>query len=96
MKITKGTVFGAIKYIDNYGNLVTNISREMLEGQSWSVMVNNIKINSHFTYSTVEQSKLLVLIGSHGYLEIAVNGGNAKIVLDKNYGDLIKVTLNQL
>ena len=102
MKITEDTVVGAVQYIDIYGNLVTNIPAEVLQGKSWyaiantrdSIVENDIKINSTLTYSSVEKSDLVALIGSHGYLEIAVNGGSAKMILDKDYGDLIKVQLN--
>ena len=42
----------------------------------------------------MEKFALVALIASHGYLEIAVNGGSAKMILGKDYGDLIKVKLN--
>ena len=94
MEIMGDTIIGAIHYIDIYGNLITNIPAEVLQGKSWYVLDQEIKINSNLTYSSVKRSDLVALIGSHGYLEIAVNGGSAKMMLDKDYGDLIKVKLN--
>lgn len=94
MEMVGNTIIGAIQYIDIYGNLVTNIPAEFLQGKSWYVIDNEIQIHSNLTYSSVEKFALVALIASHGYLEIAVNGGSAKMILGKDYGDLIKVKLN--
>jgi hypothetical protein len=41
----------------------------------------------HHTYSEVDRGQLLAMVGSNGYLEIAVNQGNAATWLDVSIGD---------
>lgn len=43
------------------------------------------------TYSEVERGQLLAMVGSNGYLEIAVNQGNAATLLDVSMGDEVTV-----
>ncbi|MGI0481308.1 SAM hydrolase/SAM-dependent halogenase family protein [Geminocystis sp. CENA526] len=92
--INNNEIIGSIQYIDVYGNLITNISQDMLHNKSWYVLENTLQINPDFTYSSVNQGELLALIGSHGWLEIAVNCGSAKMKLNKQYLDRIKVVIN--
>jgi S-adenosyl-L-methionine hydrolase (adenosine-forming) len=87
-------IIGSIQYIDIYGNLVTNIPADILDHKSWYVIEGEYKINNYLTYSSVNQGDLLALIGSHGWLEIAVNSDSAKIKLNKQYCDQIRVIIN--
>ncbi|BAQ60999.1 hypothetical protein GM3708_1405 [Geminocystis sp. NIES-3708] len=92
--INNQEIIGSIQYIDIYGNLVTNIPVNMLNNKSWYVIEKKTKIEQHLTYSNVNEGDLLALIDSNGWLEIAVNGGSAKIELNKQYYDQIKVIFN--
>lgn len=91
--IKEKEIIGSIQYIDTYGNLITNIPSKMLENKSWYVQEGDNKIFPQFTYSNIKKKELLTLIGSHGYVEIAINQGNAKIILNKEYGDFITVKI---
>jgi S-adenosylmethionine hydrolase len=51
------------------------------------------KIKFGKSYVDVEKGKILALIGSHGFLELAVNLGNAAKTLKINFGD--KITLKK-
>jgi hypothetical protein len=51
-------------------------------------------IHHYLTYNSVNKGDLLALIGSHGWLEISVNGERAKIKLNKQYFDQIKLIIN--
>lgn len=84
-------IIGIIQYVDNFGNLITNIPSKILENKSWIVTIDEKIMAKGETYSNVDTGELIALIGSHGWLEIAVNCGNAKIKLQKNLGDQIKV-----
>ena len=88
------TIQGIIQYIDIFGNLITNIPAKLVKNRSWYVQDKSLTIESYTTYNDVSPSELLSLIGSHGYVEIAVNGGNAKMTLNKQYGDIIEVKIN--
>lgn len=90
-----------IIYADEFGNLVTNIHSNNLSrlglklGRNIVLEIGENKFNTEFrrTYSEVAKKELLVLIGSHNYLEIAVNQGSAKEMLKINKGDELKLIL---
>ncbi len=48
-------------------------------------------IPSGQTYSDTELGKAIAFIGSHGWVEIAVNGGSARSQLQLNWGENVKV-----
>ncbi|MEC4811878.1 MAG: SAM-dependent chlorinase/fluorinase [Scytonema sp. PMC 1069.18] len=89
--ITETEATGCIQYIDRFGNLVTNISGSYVEGKPWSVNIAGLKIPGCETYSNVELGDVIALIGSHGWVEIAINSGNAQSKLQLQLGDKVKV-----
>ncbi|HIK37852.1 MAG: SAM-dependent chlorinase/fluorinase [Geminocystis sp.] len=93
LQVKSTEIIGAIQYIDIYGNLITNIPAKLLENKNWCVVDKEITIPHRLTYSSVGVNQLVALIGSHGYLEIAVNQGSAKMFLNKEYGDTITVKI---
>lgn len=76
-------IAGTIQYIDHFGNLVTNIPGNYVEGKSWVVVAGSLTIPSVHTYSDAPPGTLLALIGSHGWVEIALSGGSAELKLQK-------------
>jgi S-adenosylmethionine hydrolase len=86
-------IIGSIQYIDIFGNLITNIPARAVVRKSWSVVVDDLVIPRGETYSSIKEGEVVALVGSHGWVEIAVNGGNAKIKLQKNLGEQIKIKL---
>ena len=87
--------------IDQFGNLITNISAHELQdfchgkpGRTPQVRIGNLVISGlSSTYEGVEASKPLALIGSRGYLEIAVNAGRANTHLKVQKGDGVTVVI---
>jgi S-adenosyl-L-methionine hydrolase (adenosine-forming) len=49
----------------------------------------------HRTYGEVEAGELLALVGSSGYLEISVNGGNAATQLGSKVGDTVTLHISE-
>lgn len=86
-------IISYVQYIDYFGNIITNLSGEEVQGKQWFVTVNHQNIASGNTYSSVPPKNLLALIGSHGWIEIAMNQGNAADALSLYYGDIIKVNI---
>ena len=89
-------IIGCIQYIDRFGNLITNIPSELVKEKSWQIDLNRGKgiiINSGKTYSDVAPGKAITLIGSHGWIEIAVNGGSARKELDLTWQDKIQIMI---
>ncbi len=85
-------IAGEIIYADRFGNLTTNIEAGALTEPVGTVMLKEVTItglSSHF--AQVETGQPVVLINSFGYLEIAVNQGNAREVLQTNIGDPVQV-----
>ena len=96
----KGELVGKIVTVDNFGNLITNIDFNNLEKvhQAGHEIIQ-IKIGYHVisglseTYNSVQSKTSLALIGSRGYLEIAVNKGNAAQVLNVEKGAEVRVVV---
>ncbi|HAE06323.1 MAG TPA: hypothetical protein DCG18_06130 [Richelia sp.] len=84
-------IVGCIQYIDQFGNLVTNIPSTLLKNKSWYVQIGSLRINSYSTYTEVYLGEILALISSHGWVEIAVNQGNAQLRLQVELGKKISV-----
>lgn len=91
LEITDTGIIGCIQYIDHFGNLITNVSPAVLKSRKWTVKIGDMIIPQVQTYSDVKQGDFLVLVGSHGWLEIAVNGGNAQLSLGLNLGDRVSI-----
>jgi len=81
-------IVGSVLYVDQFGNLVTNIDRDELtrtcqQRSNAQVYLNGQCIGPLRTcYADVASGEALALIGSNGSLEIAVNRGRAAEVLD--------------
>jgi S-adenosyl-L-methionine hydrolase (adenosine-forming) len=73
---------GAVRWIDRFGNLITNIAASMLPSTKNAASVRasaagqNINGLSH-AYGDHQPQELVALVGSSGYLEIAVVDGSA-------------------
>jgi hypothetical protein len=97
-----GEIHAEAVYVDGFGNVVTNIKPEILirvgfqfdsklkievRGQVFEVVL-------HRTYSEAAPGELLATIGGHGFLELAVNQGDAAGLLNMQVG--VPVTLRSL
>lgn len=88
---TEEAIAGTIQHIDHFGNLITNIPGSEVVSQSWSVAIGEITIPGKLTYTDAPTGSLLALIGSHGWVEIAVSGGSAQSQLRFDIGNPIQV-----
>lgn len=84
---TPDTRQGVLQYIDHFGNLITNLSGQDLPGDAWVVHFQGQVLPGHQTYGEVAPGTPVVLVGSHGWVEIAINGGNAQAILQAQVGD---------
>lgn len=87
------TLVGHVLHIDNFGNLITNIKSADLPEPPFTIEAGNQSIRS-LSRTYAEGGGLLALIGSSGYLEVALNGGNASTFLDAKVGDEVKIRTN--
>lgn len=84
---------GSIQYIDHFGNLVTNIPADRLPDQSWHMQLGKYIVPYYTTYGDTQPGTALALVGSHGYVEIAVNGGSAAEGLNAQVGEDVALIL---
>ncbi|MFC1902613.1 S-adenosyl-l-methionine hydroxide adenosyltransferase family protein [Chloroflexota bacterium] len=87
-----GSLVGHVLHVDGFGNLITDIKGEDLPQTEWSVTieVGGQRI-SGLSHTYAEGGGLLALIGSNGYLEIAVKEGSAHALLDAKIGDEVRI-----
>ena len=81
-------VAGRVVHIDRFGNVVTNIRATQLPHGEIVVEVADTKIHG-LSATFADADRLLALIGSHGYLEIAENLSSAAQRLGIRIGDAV-------
>ena len=87
---------GQVTAIDSFGNLVTNITRDMLAGvprdESVGVFCDEHETRGIFTaYADQPPMTLIALIGSNDCLELAIVEDSAKIMLGVGVGAPVEV-----
>jgi len=98
-RLTKNALFGEVLHVDDFGNIVTNISRAEFEktgirkGAMLRLRVGDkvIKLKFCSAYGEVPVGKSLALIGSHDFFEIAVNQGNASKRFKTKVEDVVSI-----
>ncbi len=95
----QGELVGAVVSVDRFGNFTTNIDERCLKKfykpnheKKLEIIIgeNRIKGLSN-SYSSVKHNHPLAIIGSFGYLEIALNHGNASRHFKTVKGDTILI-----
>lgn len=89
---------GEVIYVDGFGNLVLNISADLIRNREpvnkkFKANIKEIKLPLLNTYSDVAKGKPLALIGSFGFLEIAVNKGSAAEMFSAGVGEPVVVEI---
>lgn len=78
-----GKIHGKAIFVDDFGNVVTNIGGDVLIGLcrfGEQLEVNGIETTFVHTYCEAPKGSLITLVGSHGMVEIACNGDNAATI----------------
>ena len=87
---------GQVVAVDNFGNLVTNITRDMLAGaptdETVAVRCDEHETRSIFTtYADQPPRTLIALVGSNDQLELAIVDDSAKLMLGVGVGAPVEV-----
>ena len=97
-EIRENAASGQVIYIDNFGNIITNITEEiLLKGLAYDkkIMVyigeKHIEIPFVKAYGFVKKRKMLATIGSSDFLEIGINQGNAAKKLSIKEDDKVEI-----
>jgi len=92
---TDAGITGYIQYIDRFGTLVTNIPGASTRDRQWSLTAGGKVILGCKTYGDTRLGSLLALEGGHGFIEIAMNSGNAQSKLQMGYRSPVTVVFNR-
>lgn len=96
--IEEDVIRGTIIYIDDFGNAVTNIHRDLfnLQRNNRKFEINARRQQYTITvlsdqYAEVPRGNLVALFNTSGLLEIAINQGNASNLLGLKNNDTIRI-----
>lgn len=93
-------LLGEIIHIDAFGNLITNVREqglsEFIRGGSPVIRVGRRTLRGiRKGYWEGKTSEPMALIGSSGFLEISIRGGNAQKALRLKKGDKIQIAIEK-
>jgi len=90
-----GTIVGHILHIDRFGNLITDVESQRIKarsGEGMTIEIAGQTINGlGLTFSSVGEGELVAYLGSAGYLEVAVRGGDAAQALGMKVRDEVVI-----
>ena len=86
----QGVIQGRIIYVDRFGNLISNIGRSSVIKGSVTVKIEGSRIEG--LSRSYSGEGLVALIGSQGYLEVAIGRGSAAQRLGANVGTRLTVS----
>lgn len=86
-----GALAGRVVHIDRFGNLVTDVRGSDLARGPVRVEIAGRRIDGLSATYGLEKGRLVALIGSGGYLEVAVTQGDAAAALGARVGTPVRV-----
>jgi S-adenosylmethionine hydrolase len=92
------TIRGLVLHVDRFGNIMTSLTPEnapaIFSSQPFRLSISDAEVNQLVqTFGEAPTQTPVGLVGSSGFLEIAVNKANAARLLGVNRGDPVLVTL---
>ena len=87
--VTSSEIDGVILHVDGYGNLVTNVRADEIETSATATWRAGRTSRRVETYGEAEAEEVVLLEGSAGYLELAVNCGSAAEATRLERGDTV-------
>ena len=93
ISVCQQSIEGFVIFVDHFGNLVTNLTWDFVNEKriTLDILGESIYgINSNYQSG----HELLLIIGSHGYLEIALSNGSAASTLGAEIGTEVLVKLS--
>jgi S-adenosylmethionine hydrolase len=98
-KMRENELLGEVLHVDDFGNVISNISIEDLKriGEKENCFLNlqlkekAFRLRFCSTYGDVSARQPLTLVGSHEFLEISLNQGNAAKKFKMKIGDSIRL-----
>lgn len=97
VSVMPGKIQGTVRSIDSFGNLVTDIAADKLADVPTDPEQVRVRCDEHETqglfrtYGDQPQMTLVAIIGSSGYLELAIVGDSAQMMLGVRTGTPVSV-----
>ncbi|MBN1244455.1 S-adenosyl-l-methionine hydroxide adenosyltransferase family protein [Candidatus Bathyarchaeota archaeon] len=97
VKRRNGVLVGEVLQVDGFGNIITNINEQEVTQSHMKGAVSvelpsyKLKLKLCKAYGETKPHEPLALIGSHGFLEIALNQGSAAEKFKTKPGDAITI-----
>lgn len=93
---SKDVIKGMVIYVDNYENVITNISRELFDkignNRRFNIVLRGETLNTLYgSYTDVPVGEIVGLFNTSGLLEIAINQGNASSLLGLYMDDTVRI-----
>jgi len=94
--VEQNVIKGIVIYVDNYENVITNISREKFKevgnNRRFTISFRGNSVNKiSESYSDVPVGEILALFSCNGHLEVAMNNGKAGSLLGLCPNDPIRI-----
>jgi S-adenosylmethionine hydrolase len=95
----KDSLIGQVLYADRFGNLITNLNRELVKPygdlSDLLIRIGSLRLRGlRISYAQAKPGELLALFGSNDSLEIACNLGSAAEMVGYVPGKFLKVIVN--
>jgi S-adenosyl-L-methionine hydrolase (adenosine-forming) len=89
-KLSEKTLVCQVLHVDVFGNVITNVTEKMVEtlpvkfGENIEIRCGSRKLPARYarSYYQVDEGAIAVLLGSQGFLEMAVREGSARDKLE--------------
>ena len=100
VKRSKDALEGEVLYVDDFGNVVTSINARDIAAFGENIVCVELasqkpqQMKVSRTFADEKFQEPLVLVGSHGYVEVALNQGNAAAKFSVTPGN--KITIRRI
>ncbi len=100
VKATRKLITGHVMRVDNFGNLVTNISKTdfdiLSSGKTFTIQFSGEKFRRiHSHYSQAEQGDCFLIFNSSDFLEIGIYKGRANDLLGMGYDSAVNILFDE-
>jgi len=100
VKATRKLIAGHVVRVDNFGNLITNISKTdfdiLSKGKTFTVQFSGEKFRRiHSNYFQADQGDCFLIFNSTGFLEVGIYKGRANDLLGMDYDSSVNIMFDE-
>jgi S-adenosyl-L-methionine hydrolase (adenosine-forming) len=99
MRVTRNQISGNVVYVDHYGNLITNIEKEVFlkirKDRNYKITFARESLDKIYSsYQYCEDGDCIAIFNDLNLLELAINKGNARELLGLSYDSPVSISFN--